>query len=157
VHLTTFVTETPLPHLRRALDELHRCSFDLCAVTMAPGRAGSEVRIGFQPQMHALAHNLAAFMRSIEPPEATAAWTLASVQLNLVKIGARVVRHARAITFQLAEVAVIVGKQLVDSLGNSQIHIDDDGGGNKSTRPTAAPSNPNHQPSAEIQQLEEMQ
>jgi hypothetical protein len=31
---------------------------------------------------------------------------LTSLQLKLIKIGARVVRHARAITFQLAEVAV---------------------------------------------------
>lgn len=33
-------------------------------------------------------------------------WSLTSLQLNLVKIGARVVRHARAVTFQLAEIAV---------------------------------------------------
>lgn len=33
-------------------------------------------------------------------------WQLASLQLKLNKIGARVVRHAGAITFQLAEVAV---------------------------------------------------
>ncbi len=31
--------------------------------------------------------------------------SLISLQLKLIKIGARVVRHARAITFQLAEVA----------------------------------------------------
>jgi len=31
---------------------------------------------------------------------------LTSLQLKLIKIGARVVRHARAITFQLADVAV---------------------------------------------------
>ena len=31
---------------------------------------------------------------------------LSSSELKLIKIGARVVRHARAITFQLAEVAV---------------------------------------------------
>ena len=30
-------------------------------------------------------------------------WSLASLQLKLIKIGARVVRHARAIIFQLAE------------------------------------------------------
>jgi hypothetical protein len=35
-----------------------------------------------------------------------AEWSLTSLQLKLIKIGARVVRHARAITFQLAEVAV---------------------------------------------------
>ena len=49
MHFTTFVTETPSSHLQRALDELGRCGFDLCAVTMAPGRAGSEVRIEFRP------------------------------------------------------------------------------------------------------------
>jgi hypothetical protein len=32
--------------------------------------------------------------------------SLTSLQLKLIKIGARVVRHAPAITFQLAEVAV---------------------------------------------------
>jgi hypothetical protein len=35
-----------------------------------------------------------------------AEWSLSSLQLKLIKIGARVVRHARAITFQLAEVAL---------------------------------------------------
>ena len=33
-------------------------------------------------------------------------WSLTSLQLKQIKIGARVVRHARAITFQLAQVAV---------------------------------------------------
>jgi len=33
-------------------------------------------------------------------------WSLTSLQLNVIKIAAHVVRHARAITFQLAEVAV---------------------------------------------------
>ena len=37
---------------------------------------------------------------------ALADWSLISLQLKLIKIGARVVRHARAITFQLAEVAI---------------------------------------------------
>jgi hypothetical protein len=48
----------------------------------------------------------ATFLRCIELPEATADWSLTSIQLKLIKIGARVVRHARAITFQLAEVAI---------------------------------------------------
>ena len=39
-------------------------------------------------------------------PEEIADWSLTSPQTRLIKIGARVVRHARAITFQLAEVAV---------------------------------------------------
>jgi len=33
-------------------------------------------------------------------------WSLTSLKLKLIKIGARVVRHARAVTFQLAEVVV---------------------------------------------------
>ena len=57
-------------------------------------------------QLHALAHNLATFLRCIDLPEAMADWSLTSLQLKLIKIGARVVRNARAITFQLAEVAV---------------------------------------------------
>ena len=62
----------------------------------------NEVRL----QLHALAYNLATFLRCLELPEAMANWSLTSLQLKLIKIGARVVRHARAITFQLAEVAV---------------------------------------------------
>ena len=38
--------------------------------------------------------------------KAMANWSLTSLQLKLIKIGTRVVRHARTITFQLAEVAV---------------------------------------------------
>jgi hypothetical protein len=53
-----------------------------------------------------LAYNLATFLRCIELPEVMADWSLTSLQLKLIKMGARVVRHARAITFQLAEVAV---------------------------------------------------
>ena len=53
-------------------------------------------------QLHALAYNLATFLRCIELPEARADWSLTSLQLKLIKIGARVVRHARAIIFQLA-------------------------------------------------------
>ena len=62
----------------------------------------NEVRL----QLHALAYNLATLLRCIELPEAMADWSLTSLQLKLIKIGARVVRHARAVTFQLAEVAV---------------------------------------------------
>jgi hypothetical protein len=62
----------------------------------------NEVRL----QLHAPAYNLATFLRRIDLPEAMADRSLTSLQLKLIKIGARVVRHARAITFQLAEVAV---------------------------------------------------
>jgi hypothetical protein len=48
----------------------------------------------------------ATFLRCIELPEAIANWSLTSRQLKLIKFGPGVLRHARAITFQLVEVAV---------------------------------------------------
>ena len=57
-------------------------------------------------QLHALAYNLATFLCCIDLPQAMANWSLTSLRLKLIKMGARVVRHARAITLQLAEVAV---------------------------------------------------
>jgi hypothetical protein len=62
----------------------------------------NEVRLRLQ----ALAYNLATFLRCVDLPAAMADWSLTSLQHKLIKIGGRVVRHARAITFQLAEVAV---------------------------------------------------
>ncbi len=62
----------------------------------------NEVRL----QLHALAYNLGVFLQGVELPEEMADWSLTSLQTRLKKIGARVVRHARAITFQLAEVSV---------------------------------------------------
>ncbi len=66
------------------------------------GNGAKEVRL----QLHALAYNLGVFLQGAELPEEIADWSLTSLQTRLIKIGARVVRHARAITFQLAEVAV---------------------------------------------------
>ena len=43
----------------------------------------NEVRL----QLHALAYNLATFLRCIELPEAMADWSLTSLQLKLIKIG----------------------------------------------------------------------
>jgi len=57
-------------------------------------------------QLHALAYNLGVFLQGADLPEEIADWSLTSIQSRLIKIGARVVRHARKITFQLAEVAV---------------------------------------------------
>jgi hypothetical protein len=49
-----------------------------------------------------------AFFRGIEFSETMADWSFISLQLKLIKIGARVVRHACAITSKLAEAAVTV-------------------------------------------------
>ncbi len=57
-------------------------------------------------QLHALAFNLGNFLRSLVTPVAIADWTLTSLGEKLIKIGAKVVRHGRYVTFQMAEVAI---------------------------------------------------
>jgi len=57
-------------------------------------------------QLHALAYNLANFMRTLALPEAVKQWSLTSLREKLVKIGAKVVCHGRYVIFQMAEVAV---------------------------------------------------
>jgi len=57
-------------------------------------------------QLHALACNLANFMRTPALPKEVEHWSLTTLREKLVKIGAKVVRHGRYVTFQLAEVAV---------------------------------------------------
>ena len=62
----------------------------------------NEVRL----QLHALAYNLANFMRTLALPKEVEHWSLITLREKLIKIGAKVVRHGRYVTFQLAEVAV---------------------------------------------------
>ena len=62
----------------------------------------NEVRL----QLHALAYNLANFMRTLALPKEVEHRSLTTLREKLVKIGAKVVRHGRYVTFQLAEVAV---------------------------------------------------
>ena len=57
-------------------------------------------------QLHALAYNLANFLRSLALPREVEQWSLTTLREKLVKIGARIVRHGRYVVFQLAEVAV---------------------------------------------------
>ena len=66
------------------------------------GRPPHQVRL----QLHALAYNLANFMRTLALPQTIAQWSLTSLREKLVKIGARIVTHARYVMFQMAEVAV---------------------------------------------------
>ena len=56
--------------------------------------------------MFALAYNLGNFLRRLALPASVRHWSLTTLRGRLIKIGAKVVRHARHVTFQLAEVAV---------------------------------------------------
>ncbi len=57
-------------------------------------------------QLHALAYNLANFLRTLATPEAIERWSLTSLREKLIKTGARLVRHARYAVFQFAEAAL---------------------------------------------------
>jgi hypothetical protein len=57
-------------------------------------------------QLHALANNLANFMRTLALPKEVEHWSLTTIREKLVKISAKVVAHGRYVTFQMAEVAV---------------------------------------------------
>ena len=50
--------------------------------------------------------NLSNFLRRLALPPTVKHWTLTTLRDKLVKIGCKVVYHARYVTFQLAEVAV---------------------------------------------------
>jgi hypothetical protein len=57
-------------------------------------------------QLHALAYNLANFRRTLALPDGIEKWSLASLREKLVKIGAKIVMHARYVVFQMAGVAI---------------------------------------------------
>ena len=57
-------------------------------------------------QLFALAYNLGNFMRRLGLPRSVKHWSLTTLREKLVKIGAKVVSHARYVIFQMAAVAV---------------------------------------------------
>ncbi len=64
--------------------------------------ASNQVRLA----LFILAYNLGNFLRRFALPKEVSAWSLSSIQLKLVKIGAKVISRSRRTVFQLAEVAV---------------------------------------------------
>ena len=70
-------------------------------------------------QLHALAYNLANFLRTLALPEAVKHWSLSTLRDRLVKIGAKIVRHGRSIAFQMAELMVSrsLFQQILDAIG----------------------------------------
>ena len=61
-----------------------------------------------------LAYNLGNFFRRLALPEAIKSWSLTSIQTRLIKIGGLLVRHARRLVFQLAE--VMVTREMFDEM-----------------------------------------
>lgn len=57
-------------------------------------------------QLFSLAYNLGNFLRRLVLPKPIQNWSLTMLREKLIKIGAKVTRHAKYVFFQLAEVAV---------------------------------------------------
>jgi hypothetical protein len=57
-------------------------------------------------QLFALAYNLGNFLRRLALPQSVKHCSLTTLREKLIKIGAKVVTHARYVTFQMAEVAI---------------------------------------------------
>ncbi len=57
-------------------------------------------------QLFALAYNLGNFLRRLALPKSVKHWSLTTLREKLIKIGAKVVRHSKYVTFQMAEVAI---------------------------------------------------
>ena len=64
------------------------------------GYGDNQVRL----QLFALAYNLAAFLRRLASLRAVKHWSLTTLREYLIKIGPKVVTHARYVTFRMAEV-----------------------------------------------------
>ncbi len=57
-------------------------------------------------QLFALAYNIGNFLRRLALPVGVKHWSMTTLREKLIKIGAKVVHHARSVVFQMAEVAV---------------------------------------------------
>jgi hypothetical protein len=57
-------------------------------------------------QLFALAYNLGNFLRRLALPPRVKHWTMTTLRNKLIKIGVKVVHHARRVVFQMAEVAI---------------------------------------------------
>ncbi len=53
-----------------------------------------------------MGYNLGNFLRRLALPRSVRHWSLTTLREKLIEIGANVVRHAKYLTFQMAEVAV---------------------------------------------------
>jgi hypothetical protein len=75
---------------------------DQMDAAVMPHFAANAVRL----QLHALAYNLGNFLRTLATPAPIEDWSMTSLKEKLIKIGAKVVRHGRYVSFQMAEVAI---------------------------------------------------
>ncbi len=66
------------------------------------GFRNNEVRL----QLHVLAYNMGNFLRTLALPDEVEHWSMTTLREKLIKIGAKVARHGRYVTFHLAEIVI---------------------------------------------------
>ena len=67
--------------------------------------------------LFSLAYNLGNFLRTLALPKKMANWSLTTLKEKLIKLGAKTIKHARYIRFQIAEF-IVTGKLFGDILKN---------------------------------------
>ncbi len=67
---------------------------------------GERLKAGEALSFFMLAYNLGNFFRRLVLPKKTKHWSLRNLLVKLIKIGAKIVRHSRYVTFQMAEVMI---------------------------------------------------
>ena len=90
------------------------CSPVLLSSVLRPKRQSNRASLA----LFVLAYNLGNFLRRFALPIGVSHWSLSSIQLKLVKIGAKIISHSRMTVFQMAEVAVPERLFLLDALTN---------------------------------------
>ena len=70
-------------------------------------------------ELFVLAHNLGNFLRRLALPRSVKHWSLPTLREKLIKIGAKVVRHARYVVFRMMEVAILGGpfRMILERIG----------------------------------------
>ena len=99
----------------RAVDQGGEVRAELDSAVLPSSSWPTEVRLS----LFILAYNLGNFLRRLCLPKTVKHWSLRSVQVKLIKMGGRLVRHSRRLIFQLAEVAVPreVFRQVLERIG----------------------------------------
>ena len=62
------------------------------------------IAININQERGTLAYNLGTFLRRLAVPRSVKHWSLTTLREKLIKIGAKVVTHARYVTFQMGNV-----------------------------------------------------
>jgi hypothetical protein len=77
-------------------------------------------------QLFTLAYNLGNFLRQVALPKEIEKWTLTSLREKLVKIGAKVIRHARYFVFQMAELTISkdLFARILERIGRLRLQVE---------------------------------